>query len=91
MCWFLLAILFRVYCSPAIVGVFAAIILVSVIALFRHLLSMISDASHHHLRVALDHGILELTLGLLLLLCRISSSSSRFMCVHSISTLEGAF
>ncbi|KAL0008075.1 hypothetical protein SO802_009577 [Lithocarpus litseifolius] len=43
------------------------------------------DASHHHLRVALDHGILELTLSFLLLLCRISSSSSRFICVYTPS------
>ena len=79
------AILCWVYCSPASVGVFAAVIPVSFIALFWHLLSAISGASHWHLLVALDHGILELTLSLLLLLCRISSSSSRFICVYTPS------
>uniref|UniRef100_A0A7N2LHT4 Uncharacterized protein n=1 Tax=Quercus lobata TaxID=97700 RepID=A0A7N2LHT4_QUELO len=52
---------------------------------FLAFLSVISEASHHDLRVALDHGILELTLSLLLLLCRISSSSSRFICVYTPS------
>ena len=90
MCWFLPAILFQVYCSPAIVGVFAAIILVSVIALFWHLLSVISDASHHHLRVALDHGILDFTLSLLLPMQDFFFIKVR-TCVHSILTLEGAY
>ena len=87
MCWCLPAILCWVYCSPASVGVFAAVILVSIVALFRHLLSAISGASHWHLLVALDHGILELTLSLLLLLCRTSSSSSRFICLYTPSWL----